>query len=85
MSEMAIVKIDPKDHLSYLFTDEKDPFGKILIKPNPGYFNKKLPRSVPQFISIYVAGDPKDPIAAKAMTGMVNAIDFTLLKNMLGK
>lgn len=85
LKEPAIVKNDPHDHLSYLFTDAKDPFGKILIKPNPAYFNKKLPRSAPQFISIYLSGDPKEGIAAATMNDLIKAIDFAALKDMLGK
>ena len=85
LSQPAIVKIDPHDHLSYLFTDDDDPFGKILIKPNPAYFNKNLPRSSAQFFSVYIIGNPKDPIASKVMTDIIKAVDFAALKNMLGK
>jgi hypothetical protein len=85
LNRQAIVKNDPNDHLSYLFTDENDPFGKILIKPNPGYFNNKLPKSSPQFFWVYVRGNHKEPIATKFMTDIVKAIDFAALKNMLGK
>lgn len=85
LNETAMVKMDPHDELSYLFTTESDPFAKILIKPNPSYFNKKLPRSVPQFISVYIRGNPKDPVVAKTMTDLVKAIDFTTLKGMIGK
>lgn len=85
LNKQAIVKDDPNDHLSYLFTDDNDPFGKILIKPNPGYFNKKLPKSSPQFFWVYIRGNHKEPIAAKFMTDIMKAVDFTLLKNMLGK
>lgn len=85
LSQPAIVKQDPADHLSYLFTNDDDPLGKVLIKPNPGYFDKKLPRSSPQFFSVYIIGDPKEPIASKAMTDIVKAVDFVALKNMLGK
>lgn len=84
LSQGAIVKTDPHDPLSYLFTDDNDPFGRVLIKPNPGYF-KKLPKSSPQFFWIFMKGDPKDPIAAKAMIDIMNAVDFTKLKTMLGK
>jgi hypothetical protein len=85
LSQAAIVKMDPHDNgLSYLFTNDNDPFGKVLIKPNPAYF-RKLPKSSPQFFWIYVKGDPKDPIAAKAMTDLMSAVDYTVLKNMLGK
>ncbi|MHB1196619.1 MAG: hypothetical protein ACYC0A_07240 [Lutibacter sp.] len=85
LNKQAIVKDDPKDHLSYLFTDDNDPFGKILIKPNPGYFNKKLPRSSPQFFWVYVRWNHNEPIATKFRTDIMKAIDFTALKNMLGK
>lgn len=85
LNEQAIVKNDPNDHLSYLFTDDNDIFGKILIKPNPGYFNKKLPRSSPQFFWVNVSGNHKEPIAAKFMTDIMKAVDFAALKNMLGK
>jgi len=85
LNQQAIVKMDPNDHLSYLFTDSNDPFGKILIKPNPAYFNMKLSASSPQFIWIYVRGNHKEPIATKFMTDIMKAVDFTTLKNMLGK
>ena len=85
LNQPAIVKMDPNDHLSYLFTDDNDPFGQILIKPNPGYFNKKLPKSTPQFFGVYVRANHKDPIAANFMSDIIKAVDFSLLKNMLGK
>lgn len=84
LNNPAIVKQDPQDHLSYLFTSDDDPFGKVLIKPNPLYF-KKLPKSSPQFFWVYIRGDHKDPIASKAMTDIMNALDFAALKAMLGK
>jgi len=85
LNQPAIVKMDPNDHLSYLFTDDNDPFGLILIKPNPGYFNKKMPRSTPQFFWVYVRANHQEPIAANFMSDIIKAVDFSLLKNMLGK
>jgi len=85
MNQPAIVKQDPNDHLSYLFTDDNDPFGKVLIKPNPAYFNKKLPRSSPQFFWVYVRGNHKEKIATRFTTEIVKALDFATLKSMLGK
>lgn len=85
LNQPAIVKMDPKDHLSYLFTNDDDPFGQILIKPNPGYFNKKLPRSSPQFFWIYERWNHKDPIATNFVSDINKAADFSVLKNMLGK
>ena len=85
LEQPAIVKQDPNDYLSYLFTTDDDPFGRVLIQPNPGYFTKKLPRSTPQFITIQVIGDMNNKISAKAIADVVKAIDFAALKNMLGK
>jgi hypothetical protein len=81
----AIVKQDPNDYLSFLFTTNDDPFSKVLIKPNPGYFNSKLPRSSPQFIVVNVTGNYNEPVAAKVMTDVIKDLDFNALRNMLGK
>jgi len=85
LSQPAIVKMDPHDHLSYLFTDNNDPMRQVLIKPNPGYFNKKLSRSSPQFFWVFVRWNYTEPIATKFTADIMKAVDFTLLKNMLGK
>jgi len=81
----AIVKQDPNDYLSFLFTTNEDAFGKVLIKPNPGYFNSKLPRSSPQFFVLNMTGDDKEPVAAKVMADVMKDLDFSALRNMLGK
>jgi len=81
----AIVKQDTHDYLSFLFTTNDDAFGKILIKLNPGYFNSKLPRSSPQFIVVNVIGNNNEPVAAKVMTDVIKDMDFTALRNLLGK
>ena len=85
LQQQAIVKQDPKDYLSYLFTNENDPFAQILIKPNPGYFNKKMPKSNPQFFWVYLRWNHNEPIATKFKDDIMKAFDFTVLKNMLGK
>jgi hypothetical protein len=85
LSQPAIVKQDSNDYLSYLFTTDEDTFGKVLIKPNPGYFNSKLTKSSPQFFLVNITGNEKDPVATKVMTDVMNNFDFQALKNMLGK
>jgi len=85
LSQHAIVKDDPQDHLSYLFTTAEDPFRKILIKPNPDYFNKKLARSTAQFFWVYIRWNDQNPIATKFRNDIIKAVDFTTLKNMTGK
>jgi len=81
----AIVKQDPADYLSYIFTNANDPFCKVLIKPNPGYFNSKLTRSSPQFFLVNVTGNENDQVAGKVMNDLMKDFDFTSLKNILGK
>jgi hypothetical protein len=85
LKQQAIVKQDPKDYRSYLFTDENDPFAQVLIKPNPGYFNRKIPRSSPQFFWVYIRWNHNEPIATKFKEDILKAVDFKILKNMLGK
>jgi hypothetical protein len=85
LSQPAIVKIDPQDHLSYLFTSDDDPFGEILIEPNPAYFNRKLPRSSPQFFWVKVVWNDKQKVPSQFTAEIMKAVDFAALKNMLGK
>jgi hypothetical protein len=86
LNQHAIVKLDPNANLpSYLFTDDNDPFGEVLIKPNPGYFIKKLPRSTPQFFWVNVIWNHNDPIVTRFSEDIINAVDFAKLKSMLGK
>jgi hypothetical protein len=56
-----------------------------LIQPSPAYFNKKLAASSPQFFWVYVRGNHKEPIASRFMTDIIKAVDFSQLRNMLGK
>jgi hypothetical protein len=84
-SQPAIVKQDPKDYLSFLFTTNDDAFGKVLIKPNPEYFNRKLPRSSPQFFVVNLTGNENEPVAAKVITDLIKNLDFPALKDLLGK
>jgi len=85
LDQPAIVKQDPNDYLSYLFTTHDDTHGRVLIKPNPGYFNSKLSRSSPQFFLVNITGNEKEAISAKVMTDIIKNFDFTALKNMLEK
>lgn len=86
LNQQAIVARDPNADLSsFLFTNDEDLFGEVLIKPNPGYFNKKLPKSSPQFFYIYIVWNHNEPIATKFREDIMKAVDFASLKNMLGK
>ena len=81
----AIVKQDTHDYLSFLFAANDDASCKVLIKPNPGYFNSKLARSAPQLFVVNITGDEKEPVAAKVMNDVLKDLDFNALRNMLGK
>ena len=85
LEQPAIVRQDPHDYLSYQFTTDDDPFGRVLIQPNPAYFNEKLPRAMPQFIMVNVVGDTKNQITAKAIGDIIKAIDFAALKKMVDR
>ncbi len=81
----VVVKKDPNDYLSYLFTTNSDAFSRVLIKPNPGYFNTKLSRSSPQFFVVNVTGNDKDVVSSNFINGILKDFDFGELINMLGK
>ena len=57
----------------------------IAIKPDMGYYHKKLPLSSPQFFTVVYKVSAGDPVFEDNIANIKKAIDFTLLKNMLGK
>ncbi|MGA0559462.1 hypothetical protein ACO2Q8_22580 [Larkinella sp. VNQ87] len=85
LAKPAIVKQDPQDFLSHLFTTPDDPFANVPIKPNPAYFNRKLPRSSPQFFTVVLKGDEKNLVLGRAMQEIRQSLDFGQLKALLGR
>jgi hypothetical protein len=67
------------------FVDESEQFKTYLVKENPAYYNKKLIRSVPQLFGIEFRMAIENPTMAQAYTDILKAMDFRVLKNMLGK
>ncbi len=57
----------------------------IAIKPNLNYYRKKLPKSTPQFFSVVYKISKGDAVFEQNITAIKKAIDFTTLRNMLGK
>ena len=55
------------------------------IKPNLDYYNKKLPKSSPQFISIEYFLATGYPVYVGNIANIEKALDFAKLKSMLGK
>jgi hypothetical protein len=54
------------------------------IKPNPDYY-KKLPMSSPQFFTVVYKVVHGDPVYDENISNIKKAVDFEVLKNMLGK
>jgi hypothetical protein len=57
----------------------------IAVKPNLEYYHKKLPKSSPQFFTVVYKISKDDAVFAENMEAIKKAVDFTTLKNMLGK
>ena len=57
----------------------------IAVKPNPGYYNKTLAPSFPQFFSVVYTVSKGEPVFEDNISAIQKALNFTTLKNMLGK
>jgi len=67
------------------FMNEGDKYSLIAVKPNPAYYNKKLPMSSPQFFSVEYQVAYGNPNHVDNMEAIKKAVDFNTLKSMLGK
>jgi len=67
------------------FVDEGTRGSFIAVKPNPDYFRKKLPMSSPQFFTVVYKVSKGDPVFEENIANIKKAVDFTMLKGMLGK
>ncbi len=67
------------------FVAESSPGSFIAVKPNPGYYNKPLPLSSPQFFTVVYKISKGYPVFEDNIAGIQRALNFTTLKNMLGK
>jgi hypothetical protein len=57
----------------------------IAVKPNLNYYHKKLLKSSPQFFTVVYKIAKGDPVMVDNIEAIKKAVDFTTLKNMLGK
>lgn len=57
----------------------------IAIKPNRDYYKKGLPKSAPQFFNVIYKIDEGNAIFKANMAAIEKAVDFDVLKSMLGK
>lgn len=67
------------------FVEEGTKGSFIAVKPNMSYYRKKLQRSAPQFFYVVYKVSEGIPAYADNMSAIQKAIDFTALRNMLGK
>ena len=67
------------------FVEEGTRGSFIAVKPNLNYYNKNLSKSVPQFFSVVYKFSEGEPVFQANIAGIQKAIDFAVLRNMLGK
>jgi len=67
------------------FVEEGTSGSFYAIKPNPDYYHKNLPKSAPQFFAIVYKVVHGDPVYDENVSNIKKAVDFDVLKNMLGK
>jgi hypothetical protein len=67
------------------FVEEGTRGSFIAVKPNPAYYHKQLSRSVPQFIVATFSVTEGEPVMTINMDGIKKAMNFSMLKSMLGK
>lgn len=67
------------------FVDEGTRGSFIAVKPNLAYFRKKLPLSSPQFFTVVYKISHGDPVFEENIANIKKAVDFTVLRKMLGK
>jgi hypothetical protein len=74
-----------EEELFEKFVEEGTKGSFIAIKPNLDYYHKKLPKSSPQFFTVVYKISKDDAVFEENMEAIKKAVDFTALKNMLGK
>lgn len=67
------------------FVEEGTNGSFIAVKPNLAYYKKNLPKSSPQFFSIVYKISKGDVVFEENIEAIKKAVDFSKLKNMLGK
>ena len=67
------------------FVEEGTRGSFLAVKPNLLYYRKFLPKSSPQFFTVVYKISHGDPVFLDNYAAIKNAVDFTVLKNMLGK
>ncbi len=66
------------------FVEEGTRGSFIAVKPNLNYYNKKLPKSSPQFFTVVYKISKGEPVFEENIAAIIKAVDFAALKNMMG-
>jgi hypothetical protein len=67
------------------FAEEGAKGSFVAIRPNMSYYRKKLPRSAVQFFFVVFKMSEGTPLQAENMRQIQKAVDFAVLRKMLGK
>ncbi len=67
------------------FVEEGTPGSFFAVKPNLDYYHKKLPKSSPQFFTVVYKIAKGDAVFADNYQAIKKAVDFTKIKDLLGK
>lgn len=67
------------------FAEEGTSGSFFAVKPNPDYYHKKLSLSAVQFFTVVYTISKGDAVFEDNIAAIKKAIDFAVLKNMLGK
>lgn len=67
------------------FVEEGTKGSFIAVKPNLEYYHKQLPMSSPQFFAVTYTLSQGNPVFEENIAAINDAVDFAVLKNMLGK
>lgn len=84
LSEPAVCRYNDEERFNG-FVTEGTPGSFIAIKPNLDYYRKNLKLSVPQFFYITYKITQNEPVFENNISGLMKALDFEKLRNMLGK
>ncbi len=76
LNEWSVVKSHYNGEFSrFVFTGLNDSEFVVPVKPNPGYYNRKLPKSAPQFMTIILSGEHEKPEIQKLKKVIDDNID----------
>lgn len=88
LNEWSVVKSHYNGEFSrFVFTGLNDPEFVMPVKPNPGYYNRKLPKSAPQFITIWLRVSDGENHSIRAMKKVIedNIDKFVSMVEQTGK